>query len=48
MLLAIESLVRIFEGLLIETSSAPAPSLRHADNDNLETTEDERRWAAYR
>jgi hypothetical protein len=48
MLLAIESFVRLFERLLIETPIRRAAPLRHADNDNDEMSEDDRRWAAYR
>lgn len=46
MLSAIESFVRLFERLLIETR-LPRPLCR-ADNDNHDIDEDERRWAAYR
>lgn len=48
MLLAIESFVRLFETLLIEAPFARAEPPRHADNDNDEMSEDDRRWAAYR
>ncbi len=48
MLLAIESFVRLFETLLIEARVTHTGQPRHADNDNDEMLEDERRWAAYR
>lgn len=48
MLTAIESFVRLFERLLLETPVRPSKPVRHADNDNTETSEDELRWAAYR
>ena len=48
MLLAIESLVRLFEGLLVRAGSAAPTSSWRADNDNDEMDEDDRRWAAYR
>lgn len=48
MLSAIESFVRLFENLLVTTPLRPAAPSRHADNDNAEMEEDERRWAAYR
>lgn len=47
MLLAIESLVRLFEGLLMTKSTLHAQP-GQADNDNDEMFDDERRWAAYR
>lgn len=50
MLLAIESFVRLFEGLLIQAANprlGVAPQ-RHADNDNDEMSEEDRRWSAYR
>ncbi|MBN8913323.1 MAG: hypothetical protein J0H65_14955 [Rhizobiales bacterium] len=50
MLLAIESFVRLFEGLLIQARNPRcrvAPR-RHADNDNDEMSEEDRRWSAYR
>ena len=48
MLSAIESFVRLFETLLVTTPLRPAAPYRHADNDNAEMEEEERRWAAYR
>ncbi|MCC7252819.1 hypothetical protein [Hyphomicrobium sp.] len=48
MLLAIESFIRVFERLLIETRPHKTEPLRHADNDNDEISEEDRRWAAYR
>lgn len=48
MLLAIERFVRLFETLLIEAPFARAAPPLHADNDNNEMGEDDRRWAAYR
>lgn len=48
MLLAIESFVRLFEKLIIETPVRRLAPSRHADNDNDEIAEDERLWAAYR
>ncbi len=48
MLLAIESLVRLFERLLMASPTPRAPTVGQADNDNDEMFEDERRWAAYR
>lgn len=48
MLLAIESFVRLFERLLIATTAATPPPAWHADNDNDEASEDERRWGTYR
>jgi hypothetical protein len=48
MLAAIDSLVRLFEGLTIAPVSGRATAARHADNDNGELDEEERRWAAYR
>jgi hypothetical protein len=46
--MAIESFVRLFERLLIETPHRSAPPARHADNDNYELCEDELRWASFR
>jgi hypothetical protein len=48
MLLAIESFVRLFDRLLIETPVPRRQTSRHADNDNDEMSEDDRRFAAYR
>lgn len=48
MLLAIESLVRLFEVLLVETQGRGPASRRHADNDNDEMDDEHRRLAAYR
>lgn len=48
MLLAIDSFVRLFEGLLSQTAAHARKAVRHADNDNDETDEEERRWAAFR
>lgn len=49
MLIAIESFVRVFEMLLeARPSVRSARPPRHADNDNDDMSEDERRWAAYR
>jgi len=48
MLLAIESFVRLFERLLARTEAPCPQSDWHADNDNAEMDEDDRRWAAYR
>ncbi len=50
MLLAIESFVRLFEGLLIHAANPRfgAEPRRHADNDNDEMSEEDRRWSAYR
>jgi len=48
MMLAIESFVRLFEKLLIESAaSTPAPAW-HADNDNNEPSDEDRRWGTYR
>ena len=47
MLLAIESFVRMFERLMIQSPARrPAPVLE-ADNDNDDADEDDRRWATY-
>ena len=48
MLTAIECFVRIFERLLIETPEHIPETRWHADNDNHEAGDDERRWAAFR
>ncbi|WP_295555812.1 hypothetical protein [uncultured Hyphomicrobium sp.] len=48
MLLAIESFVRLFESLLIRAPLRIAEPSRHADNDNSEMAEDDRRWGTYR
>lgn len=48
MLLAIESFVRLFERLLVETGARKPEPPWTADNDNGEMDEDDRRWAAYR
>ncbi len=48
MLSAIESFVRLFEHLLVTRPLRPAEHYGHADNDNAEMEEEERRWAAYR
>jgi hypothetical protein len=48
MLAAIESFVRLFERLLLEQPFRRSKSVRHADNDNTEPNEEERRWAAFR
>lgn len=48
MLTAIESFVRLFERLLVEDPVQPSKAVRHADNDNTETSEEELRWALYR
>ncbi len=48
MLRAIESFVRLFEGLLADAPARRARPVQRADNDNHEMPEDERRWATYR
>jgi hypothetical protein len=48
MMMAIEGFVRLFEKLLIETPLRRSTPARHADNDNDEACEDDRRWAAFR
>ncbi len=48
MLLAIESFVRLFERLLTEVPVRAAKPPRHADNDNDEASEEDRRWGTYR
>ena len=48
MLTAIESLVRLFEKLLIEQPFRRSKPVRLADNDNTEPNEEELLWAAYR
>lgn len=48
MLLAIESLIDLFDTLLFKAPAALDTPSAHADNDNSEASEDERRWAAYR
>jgi hypothetical protein len=48
MLVAIESFVRLFERLILEPPIRASQSNRRADNDNDETSEEDRRWAAYR
>jgi hypothetical protein len=48
MLAAIESFVRLFETLLVTSPLRSAEPHRHADNDNAEMEEEERRWATYR
>ncbi|MDQ8699976.1 hypothetical protein [Hyphomicrobium sp. LHD-15] len=48
MLIAIESFVRLFERLILETPVRASKSDRRANNDNDETSEEDRRWAAYR
>lgn len=48
MLVAIESFVRLFERLILEPPIRASQSDRRAGNDNDETSEEDRRWAAYR
>lgn len=48
MLIAIESFVRLFERLMLETPVRASKPSGHADNDNNETSEEDRRWANYR
>lgn len=49
MLLAVESLVRLFESLIL-TRAAPAAKRvpYRAANDNAEASEEEQRWMVYR